>query len=90
VIIAHLEYDWHACIHSAGKSLRVLHCTYTFFENHNIFFEFKLAAAGRTQGSPRYTLQYSSSPFGFAVSRSDGSSNAPLFNTAGKRLVFKV
>lgn len=52
--------------------------------------EFMLAAAGRTQGSPKYTLQYSSSPFGFAVSRSDGSSNVPLFNTAGKRLVFKV
>lgn len=45
--------------------------------------------AGQDQGSPQYTLQYSASPFGFAVSRT-GSSGAPLFNTAGKRLVFKV
>jgi hypothetical protein len=45
--------------------------------------------AGQGQGSPQYSLQYSASPFGFAVSRAGGS-DAPLFNTAGKRLVFKV
>ena len=45
--------------------------------------------AGRVQGNPNYGLQYSASPFGFAVTRV-GSSTAALFNTAGNRIVFKV
>ena len=45
--------------------------------------------AGQNQGKPQYTLAYSASPFGFAVNRA-GSSAAPLFNTAGSRLIFKV
>ena len=45
--------------------------------------------AGRVQGNPKYGLQYSASPFGYAVTRV-GSSTAALFNTAGNRIVFKV
>ena len=44
---------------------------------------------GRVQGNPRYGLQYSALPFGFAVTRT-GSSSAALFNTAGNRVIFKV
>ncbi len=50
----------------------------------------RIACIGSLQGSPKYTLQYSASPFIFAVSRSDGSTTTALFNTAGSRLVFKV
>lgn len=45
--------------------------------------------AGQQQGRPSYSLQYSSSPFGFDVSRAGGGA-APLFNTAGNRIIFKV
>ena len=44
---------------------------------------------GRVQGNPKYGLQYSALPFGFAVTRV-GLSTAALFNTAGNRIVFKV
>lgn len=44
---------------------------------------------GRVQGNPKYGLQYSAQPFGFAVTRT-GSSSPALFNTAGNRFVFKV
>lgn len=36
-----------------------------------------------------YQFNYSTSPFTFAVARSD-SNDEPLFNTGGTRLVFKV
>lgn len=49
-----------------------------------------MGPAGGSQGSPQYALQYSASPFGFAVTRSDGSTPVPLFNTAGNRLIFKA
>ena len=47
------------------------------------------SCTGRVQGNPKYGLQYSAQPFGFAVTRT-GSSSPALFNTAGSRVVFKV
>ncbi|CAK0786903.1 hypothetical protein CVIRNUC_010117 [Coccomyxa viridis] len=49
---------------------------------------FQNTGQGRVQGNPKYGLQYSAQPFGFAVTRT-GSSSPALFNTAGNRFVFK-
>ncbi len=47
------------------------------------------AARAASGGPATYTFNYSAAPFSFAISRSS-SNAAPVFNTAGTRLVFKA
>lgn len=74
-----------ACICTASPSL-LPHCS----QLGALTCLVSVCCLGRTDGSPLLQLKYSASPFGFAVVRTDGQNDFPLFNTARTRLVFKV